>query len=211
MLRVIVCEDDRRFRQGLVKLLHALGDFRVREAADGESACEVARTQPVDLVLLDLELPGMDGIEVVRQLRQRRISTEIIILTTFADEQRLFEAMRAGAAGYLVKGISGERLRKAIDEVMAGGVVLDTQLARRFWNHFAASAGQTRADYGLTPEEIETLQLVARGLSTPEVASALGSTTRGIKAHLESIYRRMQVHSRVEAVVKALQAGVLRL
>lgn len=210
-VRVLVCEDDPRFRHGLVKLIPTLGDFNVFEASSGEEACQLAEASYFDLVLLDLELPGMDGVDVIRRLREGELAGEVMILTTFSDDKRLFEAIRAGAAGYLVKGLSVGRLARAMNEVLSGGTVLDSQLARRFWNHFSASVGQQAVDYGLTGEEIETLEVIARGLSTPEAADALGTTSRGVKAHLESIYRRMGVHSRVEAVVKGLRAGLIRI
>jgi len=166
---------------------------------------------PPDLLLLDLELPGMDGIQVIERLLPVCPGLEILVLTSFADEGKVFEAMRAGAAGYLVKGIAPGRLRAAIGEVLQGGTVIEARLAKRFWNYFASVKGHGGQSYGLTAEELEVLTLVGRGLSNPEAADALGRTRRAIKTHLERIYRKLEVSGRVEATVKALSAGLIDL
>ena len=214
MVRIQVCEDDPRFRTLLCKILARAEDFElVGESASGEEVCQqiLAATEPPDLLLLDLELPGMGGIDVVRALVPVLPALEILILTTFADENRVFEAMRAGAAGYLVKGIAPRQLEVAIREVMAGGSVIEPRLAKRFWNLFSASRGQRPEDFGMTREELEVLTLVARGLSNPEAARVLGESTRAVKATLQSIYRKLGVSGRVEATVTALQAGLITI
>ena len=212
MVRILVCEDDPRFRRLLTKVLEGVGDFQlVGEAPSGEQACELAASAKPHLLLLDLELPGISGMDVIERLVGTASAPEILVLTTFTDEAKLFEAMRRGAAGYLVKGIAPAKLESAIREVMAGGTVIESQLARRFWNYFASVQGKSGQDHGLTAEELEVLTLVGRGLSNPEAAQALGSSRRRIKNHLERIYRKLGVSSRVEATVKALQAGLIEL
>ena len=214
MTRILICEDDSRFRRMLVKLLSATEGLEVvGEAGSGEDACEKARSLAPDLLLLDLELPGIGGLEVIEHLVPHGAGAqiEILVLTTFADETMLFEAMRRGAAGYLVKGIAATKLAAAIREVMAGGTVIESRLARRFWNYFASVQGSSGEDFGLTEEELEVLTLVGRGLSNPEAASVLGFSRRAVKGHLERIYRKLDVSSRVEATVKALQAGLIEL
>jgi DNA-binding NarL/FixJ family response regulator len=210
MPRILVCEDDPRFGALLVRTLSRVDDFAVVDlVTSGEDACRLARGDSADLLLLDLELPAMNGIEVIRTLKPSQPSLEILVLTTFADEERVFEALRSGAAGYLVKGIAPRQIEAAIREVVAGGTVIEPRLARRFWNYFASCQGRGGSSFGLTDEELEVLALVARGLSNPEAARALGSSRREIKTHLESIYRKMGVTGRVEAAVKALQAGLI--
>ncbi len=212
MIRVLICEDQPRFRKLLLRVLAAEADLQVvGEAASGEEACRLAREQPAELLLLDLELPGMDGGAVIEALRPELPGLEILVLTSFADEDRVFAAVRAGAAGYLVKGLAPTQLVAAIREVAAGGTVIEPRLARRFWNLFASAAGRQQREHALTADELEVLGLVARGLSNPEAARALGATRRAIKAHLESIYRKLGVSSRVEATVLALQAGLIKL
>jgi DNA-binding NarL/FixJ family response regulator len=214
MVRILICEDDARFRALLGKILARAPDFEVvGETASGEEVCArlLGGGDPPELLLLDLELPGIGGIEVVRKLSPLLPPLEILILTTFADEGRVFEAIRAGAAGYLVKGIAPRQLEAAIREVIAGGSVIEPRLARRFWNLFSASRGRAPQSYGLTEEELEVLTLVARGLSNPEAARALGESTRVVKTHLQSIYRKLGVSGRVEATVAALQAGLITI
>ena len=212
MIRVLLCEDDPRFRRLLGKVLGAVADFSVvGQATTGEEALELALAQRPDLLLLDLELPGMSGIDVIGALCPALPGLEVLVLTSFADETRVYDAVQLGAAGYLVKGIAPRQLEAAIREVVAGGTVIDPQLARRFWNYFASVQGHSEESYGLTAEELDVLTLVARGLSNPDAARALGASRREIKSHLESIYRKLGVAGRVEAAVAALQAGLISL
>jgi len=210
MIRIFICEDDVRFRRLLVKIVGAVADFDVvGQASTGEEACARLGSGEADLLLLDLELPGMSGMEVIEQLAGGDL--ELLVLTTFADETRVFEAVQRGAAGYLVKGIAPAKLEFAIREVLAGGSVIETRLARRFWNYFASVQGTREVDYGLTDEELKVLTLVGRGLSNPEAARVLHASRRTIKSHLERIYRKLGVTGRVDATVKALQAGLIEL
>jgi DNA-binding NarL/FixJ family response regulator len=212
MIRVLLCEDDARFRRLLGKVLGAVADFSVvGQATTGEEARDLALAQRPDLLLLDLELPGMSGIDVIRALCPALPGLEILVLTSFADEARVYDAVQLGAAGYLVKGIAPRQLEAAIREAVAGGTVIDPRLARRFWNYFAAVQGRSEEGYGLTADELDVLSLIARGLSNPETAQTLGASRRTVKGHLESIYRKLGVSSRVEATVKALQAGLIKL
>ena len=212
--RILICEDDPRFSKLLAKVLNAEEDFQVvGQCPSGEEACRVvrqARARP-DLLLLDLELPGMDGIHVIEDLLPTLPGLEVLVLTSFADETKVFEAMRAGAAGYLVKGIAPGQLKQAIRDVLRGGTVIEARLARRFWSYFASVKGHGGQTHGLTAEELEVLTLVGTGLSNPEAAAALGSSRRTIKTHLERIYRKLGVSGRVEATVKALAAGLIEL
>jgi DNA-binding NarL/FixJ family response regulator len=212
-VRTLIVEDSPPFRRGLEKLLASRPEVEwVGSAGDGEEGLRLARSLRPQVVLLDLELPGMDGIEVTRRLKSGD-SPEVLILTTFDEEEKVYEAVRAGASGYLVKRIAGEGIVAAILDVHRGGSVIESRIARRFWNHFAASRGKGAGGdpFGLTPEEREVLHAAARGLSTPEVGRALEIGGRAVKGHLERIYAKMGVSNRVEAVVKALGAGVIEL
>ena len=213
MPSVVICEDDARFRRVLSKALSSVEGLQVTAVGSGEAFFELLRGTPVDLLLLDLELPGLNGIDVLKMLAREghfpRI--EVLILTSFQDEQKVFEAMQHGAAGYLLKGGALPRLRQAIDEVLAGGTVIDARLGRRFWNYLAASVGQLPLDYGLSAEERDVLTLVARGLSNPEAAEALGASRASIKRQLAAIYAKLGVKNRVAAAVKALEAGLIEL
>ncbi|MFH2009143.1 MAG: response regulator transcription factor [bacterium] len=218
-IRTYVCEDDHRLRAHLCRLLEAAPDIdlagNASSAEEAEAALTLALTKEpgaVDVLLLDLELPGMDGITLCGRLPGPPVGPEVLILTTFADADKVFKAVRLGAAGYLVKGVPADKLLAAVREVAEGGTVIEPRLAKRFWNLFDASRGQQGADsLGLTEDEITVLNLVARGLTNPEVGHTLGTTRRRVKGHLESVYRKLGVTSRVEAVLKATAAGLVDL
>ena len=212
--RVFCCEDDPRTRALLTKILSkAPGLTLVGEAPAAE---EVIRALDdglgVDVLLLDLELPGMQGLELVEHLPPPPKGPEILILTSFNDENRVFRAMKSGAAGYLVKGVGTARLLSAVNEVALGGTVIEPRLARRFWNLFQASVGHAPSDpFGLDEDELQVLSLLAKGLTNPEMGDLLHQGRRKIKLILERLYEKMQVKSRVEAVVAGFKAGLLDL
>ncbi len=212
-IRIFVCEDDHRLRAHLCRLVDRDQSFhRVGEAASAEEAESHLGSGDVDVLLLDLELPGMDGLELLSRLPGPPQGPEVLILTTFADADKVFEAMRRGAAGYLVKGVDADKLLASLREVAAGGSIIEPRLARRFWNLFEASKGGPDPDaLGLSDDEVTVLNLVARGLTNPEVGHTLGTTRRRVKGHLESIYRKLNVSGRVEAVLKATAAGLVEL
>jgi len=210
-IRVLVCEDDPRMRAGLERGLGAAGLTVVGAVGSGEDACARVLAAPPDVLLLDLELPGMSGLDVIDRLGGRT-GAAILVLTTFADERKVYQAICGGAAGYLTKRSPIARVVEAVRDVHAGGTVIDPSLARRFWNLFRSQEGHVPADpYGLTPDEVEVLTLVGRGLTNPEVGRAIGRTRRAVKFDLERIYRKLGVTSRVDAVVKAVAAGLVKL
>jgi DNA-binding NarL/FixJ family response regulator len=210
-VRVLICEDDPRVREGLSRGLAEAGFAVVGAVESGEAAVAAVRAAPPDVLLLDLELPGMSGLDVIAALGGR-VPTDILVLTTFDDEKRVYQAICGGAAGYLTKRSALGRVAEAIGDVHAGGTVIDPGLARRFWNYFESQRGRASADpYGLTEEEREVLTLVGRGLTNPEVGRAVGRTRRAVKVDLERIYRKLGAGGRVEAVVKAVAAGLIQL
>ncbi len=212
--RVFVVEDQPALLKNLVKALGLYPELElVGTARDGEEAVEsILRDRP-QLVLLDLELPGLNGIEVTRKVKQRAPEVEILILTSFDDEQKVYEAIQAGASGYLVKRVGPEKIRSGIHEVMEGGTVLEPIIAKRFWNYFNAMRATPEKPpieenpWGLTPTEFDVLQYVARGLSNAEVGSVMSIERRTVRTHLSHIYRKMGVNTHVEAVVLAVRAG----
>ncbi|MCU0697957.1 MAG: response regulator transcription factor [Myxococcaceae bacterium] len=213
--RIYVVEDQATLLANLLKALAAFPELEViGSARDGESGVdEVAKLIP-QLVLLDLELPGIDGIEVTRRLKRKVPQVEVLILTSFDDEQKVYEAMQAGASGYLVKRVGPEKIRSGIHEVMAGGTVLEARIARRFWNYFQsvqARPEQPSNPWGLTPLEFDVLRYVAKGLSNAEVGRVMELERRTVRTHLGHIYRKMGVNSHVDAVVLALKAGIVEL
>ena len=213
--RVFVVEDQPQLLKNLLKVLALFDELEVvGSAQDGEDGIEQMVKLMPELVLLDLELPGIDGIEVTRRLKKRAPSIEVLILTSFDDEQKVYEAIQAGASGYLVKRVGPEKIRSGIQDVLAGGTVLEPIIARRFWNYFQsvqAKKAQPDNPWKLTPLEFDVLKYVTKGLSNAEVGRVMELERRTVRTHLGHIYRKMGVNSHVDAVVLALKAGIVEL
>jgi DNA-binding NarL/FixJ family response regulator len=217
--RVFVVEDQPTLLRNLLKVLGSFPELEVvGSSQDGEQAVEELVQVRPQLVLLDLELPGLNGIEVTRRVKRRAPEVEVLILTSFEDEQKVYEAIQAGASGYLVKRVGPEKIRSAIREVMEGGTVLEPLIARRFWNYFQSiqakppeAEKEKQNPWGLTPAEFDVLRYVAKGLSNAEVGRVMTLERRTVRTHLSHIYRKMGVNSHVEAVVLALRAGLVEL
>jgi len=216
--RVYVVEDQPPLLKNLLKVLSTFAEIEVvGSAQEGEAAAdEIVKLKP-QLVLLDLELPGIDGIEVTKRVKRRANEVEILILTSFDDEQKVYEAVQAGASGYLVKRVGPEKIRSAIKEVMDGGTVIEAVIAKRFWNYFnsvkaaPAEPAGPQNKWGLSPVEMDVLRYVAKGLSNAEVGHVMTLERRTVRTHLSHIYKKMGVNSHVEAVVLALKAGFVEL
>jgi DNA-binding NarL/FixJ family response regulator len=223
-IRVYVVEDQTKILKNQLKLLEAAPELLiVGTALSGEAALEeVGRLQP-DVLLLDLGLPRMSGIEVTRAVKARWPAMEILIFTIFDEEERVLEAVQAGASGYLLKGTPAERIIEAIREVRAGGTVIQPSLARRLLRHFRVGEGPaTNREPEPEPEpelegkklsarETEILQLIAKGVSNSEAAQLLGLSKATIRTHLEHIYRKLEVTNRVEAVTEGLRKGLIQV
>ncbi|ATB33551.1 response regulator [Melittangium boletus] len=216
--RVFVVEDQPTLLRNLLKVLSAFAELEVVGSAQaGEEAVEAVVQVRPELVLLDLELPDMNGIEVTRRVKRRAPGVEVLILTSFEDEQKVYEAIQAGASGYLVKRVGPEKIRSGIREVMEGGTVLEPLIARRFWNYFhslkaqqpPAAPSKDDNPWGLTPAEMEVLRYVAKGLSNAEVGRVMTLERRTVRTHLSHLYRKMGVNSHVDAVVLAVRSGLV--
>jgi len=213
--RIYVVEDQPALLKNLLKVLSTFEELEVvGSAQQGEAGVEEVVTLRPHLLLLDLELPGIDGIEVTRQVKRRAPEVEVLILTSFDDEQKVYEAIQAGASGYLVKRVGPEKIRSGIREVMEGGTVLEPIIAKRFWNYFhslQARPQTTQNPWGLSPQEFDVLRFVAKGLSNAEVGNVMAIERRTVRTHLSHIYKKMGVNSHVEAVVLALKAGIVEI
>ncbi len=213
--RIFVVEDQPQLLKNLLKVLGLFPELEVvGTSQEGEDGVEQMVKLVPDLVLLDLELPGIDGIEVTKRLKRRAPSVEVLILTSFDDEQKVYEAIQAGASGYLVKRVGPDKIRSGIHEVMGGGTVLEAIIAKRFWNYFQsvqAKKAQPENTWGLSPLEFDVLKFVAKGLSNAEVGRVMELERRTVRTHLSHIYRKMGVNSHVDAVVLALKAGIVEL
>ncbi|WP_309893702.1 response regulator transcription factor [Archangium sp.] len=215
--RIFVVEDQPTLLRNLLKVLGTFPELEVvGSSQDGEQAVEDLVQARPQLVLLDLELPGINGIEVTRRVKRRAPEVEVLILTSFEDEQKVYEAIQAGASGYLVKRVGPEKIRSSIREVMEGGTVLEPIIAKRFWNYFQSIQARPpepdkRNPWDLTPAEFDVLRYVAKGLSNAEVGRVMTLERRTVRTHLSHLYRKMGVNSHVEAVVMALRAGIVDL
>ena len=213
--RIFVVEDQPALLKNLLKVLATFPELQVvGSAQEGESGVEQVVQLKPHLLLLDLELPGIDGIEVTRRVKRRAPEVEVLILTSFDNEQKVYEAIQAGASGYLVKRVGPEKIRSGIKEVMEGGTVIEAVIAKRFWNYFQSVQSKpvvASNPWALTPLEFDVLRYVAKGLSNAEVGSVMTLERRTVRTHLSHVYRKMGVNSHVEAVVMALKAGIVEL
>jgi two-component system, NarL family, response regulator DegU len=213
-IEIVVVEDDPSTLKSLVRLLGSYPEIRVvGSALSGESGLETIRALSPQLVLLDLELPGIDGIEVTRRIMALGAGIEVLILTSFEDEVKVFQCVSAGASGYLVKRFAAEKIRAAIDEVLRGGTVIEPRIARRFWNYFQSQKGApTEAPGGvLEPIERDILQMIGKGLTNQQAGEVLQLERRTVRTHLAKIYQKLGTSNRSEAVVIALRRGLINL
>lgn len=212
-LPVIIADDHSLFRQGLRQLLEAEGYDVVAEAGTGEEALAAVANAPGTILLLDISMPGPDGLETARRLAQRGDDVKVIILSAREDRDALFSAIAAGARGYVAKDAEPDQLFAAIDVVQRGGTVLSDAVAANL------GAGLRELDYtpgayeqhhfDLTDRELEILRLLATPRSPAEMAAALFLSKKTVQNHISSIYRKLQVRNRSEAVVKGIDSHLI--
>jgi len=209
---VFAVEDSPPTLKALRKLLSGSEQVTlVGAATTGEDALREIPLAKPQVVLMDLELPGASGVETTRKLKAT-MSVEVLALTSFEDEQHVFDAMRAGASGYVVKGAQAGKLIEAIVEVEAGGTVIEPRLARRFWQYFKGVQEPRKPSAPqLTDLEREILAMIARGLSNEEAGRIVSLDRRSVRTQLGHIYQKLGVRSHVEAVVKGLRLGIIEL
>lgn len=207
-IRLVLVEDQPNILEKQQRLLEAFSELAiVGTARTAQAALKlIARLKP-QVVLLDLGLPDLDGIEVVKQVKARQPEVEILIFTIFEEEARVLEAVRSGASGYLLKGTPADRIVDAIGEVHRGGSVIQPRLARRLLRHFQVEAPPSGPS--LTPRETEILELIAKGLSNRAAAEALKLSPATVRTHLEHIYAKLDVSNRTEAVTEAIRRGII--
>jgi DNA-binding NarL/FixJ family response regulator len=220
-IRVLVVEDQPKILRSQLRLLESSSRIEVvGTALSGESALEeVERTKP-QVILLDLGLPRMNGIEVTRAVKAKYPAMEILIFTIFDEEEKVIDAIRAGASGYLLKGAATDKIIEGIQDVFAGGTVIQPNLARRLLQQLRApspaadgapSAGVEPEGRSLSERETEILQLIAKGISNSEAATMLEISKATIRTHLEHIYAKLEVSNRVEAVTEGIRKGLINV
>jgi DNA-binding NarL/FixJ family response regulator len=210
---VVVADDHALVRSGIVGVLEGGGLEVVGEAADGQEAVEQALHSRPDVVLMDVRMPRMDGIEATARLRRLPDGPHVLVLTTFDLDEYVFRALSAGAGGFLLKDAAPERLVEAVRTVAAGEALLAPALTRRLIERYlqtfpARSGPDPAAD--LSPREREVWELVARGLSNAEIAGTLVVTEATVKAHVTRLLAKLGVRDRVQAVVRAYETGLVR-
>jgi DNA-binding NarL/FixJ family response regulator len=208
---VAIVEDLPRVRDGLRFLVDQSPGYRCTDSYRSmEEAIAGIGSTPPDIVLTDIGLPGISGIEGIRRLRQRFPDLRMVALTVYDDDERIFEALCAGASGYLLKRTTPGRLVECLGEVMNGGAPMSPEVAQRvirLFKHIRPPAKEE--DYGLTPHEVRLLGLLAEGHSYKTAAEDLGSSINTVAFHMKNIYSKLQVHSKSEAVAKALRQRIV--
>lgn len=210
-IRLLLADDHRMLREGLRRSLDELGFTIVGEARNGAEAVDLAAAVQPDVVLMDVTMPELDGVEATRQLKSRLPGTFIIMLTMHADQDVLAEAIRAGANGYLVKDCSTDEIASAIDSVVLGETALSPRLAASMLAEVRRQDSSNKSDRIITPREEEVLQLIADGCSTPEVAEQLFISQKTVKNHLASIYQKLDARDRTQAVLQAVRMGIVSI
>jgi DNA-binding NarL/FixJ family response regulator len=211
MIRIAIVDDCYQIRQGLQQLIDGSEGYRVTGSfSTMEEALPQLAAELPDVVLVDIGLPGISGIEGIRQLRQLYPQLHLMVLTVYSDDERIFDAICAGACGYLLKKTPPARLLESITEVAAGGAPMSPEVARRVIELFRTIHPPERAEYHLTPHETRLLQLLVDGRNRKSAAVELGVSVHAVSFHLRQIYEKLQVHSKSEAVAKALRNRLIK-
>ena len=216
-IKVMLVEDHVLVREGTREMLDREEDLCVvAEAGDGEEAVQLAAEHRPDIIIMDIAMPKLDGIEATRQIKAANPTTSILVLTAYDDDQYVFAFLEAGAAGYLLKDVSTSDLIQAIRSVHSGESVLHPAVARKVINHFVRRSDENQSETGypterLTDREMEVLRLAGKGMTNREIAADLTISIRTVQVHLSNVFSKLGVGSRTEAVLYALRMGWLAL
>lgn len=213
MIRVAVVDDQTLVRTGLINLLELSDEVEISgQAGDGDGALALVETDPPDVLLLDLRMPGRDGIDTLRELRARGSTVPALVLTTFDDDELVLEALKAGAKGYLLKDVTLDQLVDAIRTLAAGGTLVQPALTERLVRSLSAlpeAEESLPAAQPLTPRETEILRLLSAGYTNRQIASALHLAEGTVKNHVSNLMLKLGVTDRTRAVLRALHLGLL--
>lgn len=208
-VRVVVADDQTVVRDGLVTLLKLLpGIDVVAAASDGEEAVRLVAEHNPDILLVDLRMPKCDGVEATRRVRADHPGTEVVVLTTYSDDDSVLSALRAGARGFLTKDADAESIGRALQAAAAGQSILDAEVQRRLIEGAATPKPADLAGSGLTPREIEVLRLIADGLSNTEIARHLVVSEATVKTHINHLFAKANLRDRAQAVAYAYRLGL---
>lgn len=210
-LRILIAEDSAPFRQGLQNLLLSVDGMElVGEATTGEESVRIANRLQPDVILMDIQMPGINGIEATRQIINASPHISILMLTMFEDDESVFAALRAGARGYLLKGALKAEIVRAIRGVASGEAIFGPAIARRLMQYFSASRSATHSQAfpELSEREREILDLIAQHLTNPEIAQRLSLSPKTIRNHVSNIFTKLRVADRAQAIIRAREAGL---
>ena len=211
IIRVLIADDHTLFRDGLKALLKSVPDIEpLGEAATGQSIIELAMTLQPDVILMDIQMPGINGIEAARHILRGSPHIGIIMLTMFEDDESLFAAMRAGARGYVLKGADQAVLLRAIRSIANGESLFSPEIARRMMHFFSSLPPQMPAEIfpELTEREREILKLIAQGSTNADIADKLVISLKTVRNHVSNIFNKLQVADRTQAALRAREAGL---
>lgn len=220
VIRVLIADDHPVVREGLSAIVDAEDDiFVVGEAWDGDEAIRLTHQLRPDVVLMDLKMPNVDGVEAIERIRAQAPGVHVLILTTYADEEYIVAGVRAGARGYLLKDAPPDELVRAIRIVARGGSLLEPVVAAKVLDKLSAlmggdeseGGGEAEPDVALTPREREILTLLASGARNKDIAEALVISERTVKVHVTSLMQKLEANTRTEAVAKAIKRGLISL
>jgi DNA-binding NarL/FixJ family response regulator len=215
VISVVIADDQELVREGLRMMLEAEHDIEVvGEASDGASALDAARAHDPDVLLMDIRMPGLDGIDATARLTATDARTRILVLTTFDLDEYVYRAMKAGASGFLLKDATRDKLAAAVRTVARGEALLAPAITRRLLEDFCQrpppSASLPSSAEDLSPRELEVLRLLAQGLSNAEIAAELFLSDATVKSHVAHILNKLDLRDRVQAVVFAYESGLVR-
>ncbi len=210
-MKILICDDQAVIRDGLEMLLSLEKDFQIVGCAqDGQEALELAAQKSPDLVLMDLKMPGMNGIEATREIRKKFPRVKILVLTTYDDDEWVFDAIRAGASGYLLKDTPRQKIVEAIRGTLAGKTFVDPSVAGKLLQQVAGHPSQPASLLAqkLTERELDVLRLLAKGMTNAEIAAALYLSEGTVRNHISAILEKLGVSDRTQAAVIAIQHGL---
>jgi DNA-binding NarL/FixJ family response regulator len=211
MIRILVVDDHPVVREGLVAIIEAQDDMTVvGEAGDGAQAIAIYKAAKPDVVLMDLSMPGTDGVQAIEGMRAFDSDARVVVLTAYDTAERILRAVEAGARGYLLKGAPRDEIFRAVRVVNLGGSLLEPAVAGKLLSRVGDILRGGTSEEELTPREQDVLNLMARGFRNKEIAFELHITERTVKFHANAIYRKLDVGGRTEAVSKALQKGMVK-
>ncbi|HTB32467.1 MAG TPA: response regulator transcription factor [Bacteroidia bacterium] len=207
MIKVAIVEDVKEIREGLQWLINGHEGFSCTDTFENaEDALQKLPQLLPDVILMDINLPGINGVEAVKKLKSEYPSMQFIMSTVYEDDENIFESLKAGAAGYLLKKTSPDKIIDAIEEVYAGGSPMSIQIARKVIDSFHGKPDKLETNYDLTPKEKEVLKLLSKGLLYKEVANSLNISIDTVRSHVRHIYEKLHVQSRTEALNKVFGA-----